>query len=195
MGFDRSEPLSNAIYTLSYACDGEVNPATLTKENFSVYDNTDIQETEVKEVLYNPVSKEVTLVIDPQTVYNLYTVSVADDVKMLSGEAAAGSYTAQVNAGYEVGIDDIGIVDMSFYYGDRRLSRPTGTIPLDVKITVLNSSASEQERILTLYLNDDTEHPLVSSKVTLKAADTTEFTFGLAEREYIDTDVVNIKLQ
>ncbi len=195
MGFDRSEPLSNAIYTLNCNFDSELNPATVTKENFSVYDNMDVQETEIKEVLYNPLSQEITLVLNPETVYNLYTVSVSDDVKMLSGEAAAGSYTAQVNAGYDVGIDDIGILDMSFYYGDRRMSRPTGTIPLNVKITVVNSSDSEQERNLTVYLNDDTDNPLISSRVTLKAADTTEFTFGLIEREYFDTDVVNINLQ
>ncbi len=195
MGFDRSEPLSNAIYTLSYAGDSELNPAKLTKENFSVYDNTDIQETEVKEVLYNPVSKEVTLVIDPQTVYNLYTVSVADDVKTLSGDAGIGSYTAQINAGYDVGTDDIGILDMSFYYGNRKLSYPTGIIPVNIKITVLNSSDSAQERNLVIYLNDDTDNPLVSSKVTLKATDTTELTFAVAEREYFDSDVVNIMLQ
>ncbi|MBQ7974530.1 MAG: hypothetical protein IJ300_02455 [Clostridia bacterium] len=195
MDFDRSEPIDNIIYTLSYDCGSELNPATVMKENFSVYDDTDIQETEIKDVLYNPVSQEITLVLNPETVYNLYTVSVSEDVKMLSGETAAGSYTAQVNAGYEVGADDIGILDMSFYYGNRRMSHPTGTIPLNVKITVVNSSAFEQERILTVYLNDDTDNPLISSKVTLKAADTTEFTFGLSEREYFDTDVVNINLQ
>lgn len=195
MGFDSSLPLDNAIYRLSYTSDTELNPCSVSKDNFAVYDNTDFLDVEVKEAVYDPLGKKVTLVLNPEMVYNSYVVCASDDVKDISGNSAAMEYDTEINAAYEVGIDGLSVSDMSFYNGNKRISQPTGTMSVAVHIRVLNSSDSIRDCELRVYLNDSAEKPLILSDAKLKAADTTEFIFLLPQREYPDGAVVNITLQ
>ncbi|MBQ7097123.1 MAG: hypothetical protein IJN96_03525 [Clostridia bacterium] len=195
VGFDSSLPLDNAIYRLSYTNDTELNPCSVTKDNFAVYDNTDFLEVEVKEAVYDPLGKKITLVLKPEMVYNSYVVYASDDVKDISGNSAAMEYDAEINAAYEVGIDGLSVLDMSFYNEDKKISQPVGTMSLGVNIRVLNSSDSVRDCELRVYLNDSADEPLILSDAKLKAADTTEFIFLLPQREYPDGAVVNITLQ
>lgn len=193
--FDRTLPLDNVIYRLSYVSESELSPSTVTKENFSVYDITDYGNVEIEEVLYEPLLRKTTIVLNPQMVYNKYAIVSSDNVKSLSGESVATEYTADIKAGYDVEIGGASVLDISFYNGNKRISRPVGRMPLTIRITIANSSSHIQERDLFVYLNNDKEKPLISSKISIEAADTAEFVFGLLEREYSDNDVVNINLQ
>lgn len=193
--FNRTQPLHNVIYRLSCYADDVLNPETLTADNFFVRDTVDGASTEISDVLYEPVSKEIALVITPEMVYNQYVIDISDDVKTVSGSSARASVTVDINAGYEIEIGGVGVEDISYYVDETKIFAPSGRMSPIAVVKLINSTPYEQSRHLTVYLNDDIENPIISSSITLKASSITESAFGLLERDYGFGNSVNISLK
>ena len=194
VGFDGSLPMNGAVYRLDCTSDTELNPYTVKKENFCVYDE-DSMEVEVKEALYNPLEKKVILVLEPEMVYNSYMVYASDAVKDVSGNSAASESEICINTAYEVGIDGLGVSDLAFFGRNGRIFNPEGKMALAVRIRIQNQTPDMQNRKLKVYLEDSEENPLVLSDVKLNAASTGEFVFRLSEKEYPCDATVKIDLQ
>lgn len=192
--FNRSVPIENALYSVSCTAEQSLNPLTVTADNISVY-NADGQAETVEKVVYEPLSNQLSLVLSPNLVYNKYTVKLSDEVKTVSGTSAATNFGTAVQVGYADGIDGISVTDVAFYANGKRLSRPVSYVPVTARITLTNTTAAAQQKQLTVYVKGDAAHPLISSAVTLKAADTTVLAFNLPTREYSASDVVLVSLQ
>ena len=186
--------MNGAVYRLNCTSAAELNPRTVKKENFCVYDENSMP-VEVKEALYNPLENKVILVLDPEMVYNSYMAYSSVEVKDAFENTAVLDFEACADAAYEVGIDGLCISDLSFFDDGARVFHPEGRMALEAHIRVLNSTPRTQNRRLRVYIEEYEENPLILADVKLNAESNCEFVFRLSEKEYPCGATVKVDLQ
>lgn len=176
--------------------ENELKPSTVTQECFEIYDSQTDKEIDIKEVVYNPLAKQVVIAIEPNYLYGLSCeVKINNSLVYMDGSTAqATAVTTELMPEYACDLYEVSVKRIKLYGEFEAIAHPNPYEDFVAKVTVINASKEQQTKRMRIYKNDEVNLPLVDTIITIEADSTAEFVYSIDGVDWDTNDVINTKI-